>query len=81
MESVVLENHIKLFVECKVGEEVTLNFRTGGVNVNPEDKLGSTTLGAFWVRVVQSFFPQDVYEYKRAYCKSTASHTLSVSIV
>ena len=78
--AVVLENHTKLFVEAKVGERIKMEFATGQVQIKPESKHGSTTLGAFWVRVVQAYFPKEEFTYTKRYCSKYGSESLSVSI-
>jgi len=79
--NVTLENHIKLFVEAKIGERVLLEFSTDCVYVKPHSKQGSTTLGAFWVRVIQCYFPRSKFSYKKGYSSSHGSETLSVSFM
>ena len=77
--AVVLENHTKLFVEAKVGERIKMEFTTGQVQIKPENKHGSTTLGAFWVRVVQAYFPKEEFTYTKRYCSKYGTESLSVS--
>lgn len=77
--AVVLENHTKLFVEAKVGERIKMEFTTGQVQIKPESKHGSTTLGAFWVRVVQAYFPREEFSYTKRYCQKYGSESISVS--
>lgn len=77
--AVMLENHTKLFVEAKVGERIKMEFTTGQVEIKPESKYGSTTLGAFWMRVVQAYFPREEFTYNKRYCKQHASESLTVS--
>lgn len=79
-DAVVLENHIKLFVETKVGENVSMEFATGRIYIKPDKRHGSTTLGAFWARVIQSYFPIPEFTYKRSYSKAHGSEVLMVSM-
>lgn len=79
-DAVVLENYVKLFVQTKIAEEVSLEFATGCVYVRPAKKQGSTTLGAFWIRVLQSYFPQGHFTYKRHYSASMGSEAITVKV-
>ena len=79
-DAVVLENHLKLFVETKVGEAITLEFCTGHVYIKPQKKQGSITLGSFWARVIQAYFPSPEFTYKKSYSNSHASEVLTVSL-
>lgn len=79
-DNVVVENHVKLFVETKVAENVSMELSTGCVYVRPTVKSGSTTLGAFWMRVVQSYFPKEQFTYRKHYSTAVGSEALSVSV-
>lgn len=78
-DAVVLENHVRLFVETKVGENISLELSSACVYVRPVLKGGSTTLGAFWARVIQSFYPKGVNNYKKLYSTAVGSEALTVS--
>jgi len=78
-KAVVLENSLKLFTETKTGERVSLELQTGCVYIYPEAKYGSITLGSFWVRVLQNYFPKSEFRYAQRYSNKHGSETLSVS--
>lgn len=80
-DAVALENHVKLFVETKVAENVAMEISSGCVYIRPCVKRGSTTLGAFWVRVIQSYFPKDQFTYRKHYSTAVGSEALSVSLL
>lgn len=79
-DAVVLENSLKLFVETKVGERVSLVLSANHIKVKPDNKSGSTTLGSFWVRVIQSYFPSPQFTYQKFYDKSCGSEAITVSL-
>lgn len=82
MDTVVLENHVKLFVESKTAEEVYLQFKTGCVVLRAVKKPGSTTLASFWIRVLQNpnNFPPNRHVYEKSYSKQVASEFVFLKV-
>ncbi|XP_013401322.1 uncharacterized protein LOC106167160 [Lingula anatina] len=80
IDTIVIENHIKLFVQTKIDEDVYLDLKRQCISIVPLSKKGSTTLATFWAKVLQNknVFPATKYLYHKDFDRKTEQSILFV---